>query len=177
MPGAFHLLWQVLQGIWSLFGRGYLLPVARLCGRSPAACDAQCTAKNYRTSCDFVHHYATAGLRLISRWGMEGGGKEPEDLMKECRQNRPLHNFIFIVFKYLCPYVELHKAVRSGSHEKVASLMPIFLELFILTKKVKYVRLDSNMVAHAGDLRSSMEENSREGNVLEASQERTLCWC
>ena len=61
--------------------------------------------------------------------------------MKECRQNRPLHNFIFIVYKLLIPFVELHKAVQSGSHAKLASLMPIFLELFIVTKKVKYARL------------------------------------
>ena len=139
-PCEFHKLWNQLKGIFKLFGVCFLFPVAKLTGRSAAVVDRECKASNFRGCCILVHHIVAAAVKLIDEWCMQQRCTVVE-LIEKSQRNRPLHNFIYCVFYFLAPWVVSHKAVRGGNFNRVFELDRIWLQLFIITGKVKYTRL------------------------------------
>ena len=139
-PGEFHKLWNELKGIFKLYGDCFLVLVAISTGRSPAVVDRACEAKNFRGCCILVHHIVAAGLKLIGEWCTDRR-TTVLSMIQNSTRNRPLHNFLYCMFYFLVPWVASHRAIRDGDFNRVQELDRLWLQLFVLTRKVKYARL------------------------------------
>jgi hypothetical protein len=118
--------------------------VARANGRTKKHFDERCQAKNFRTTDELLINFTAASVRYFTRCmpiGL-GGYDSIQEFMEVLESiNSPAHSVLFLTFYYLVPYCQFRKAVRTRDSAALLKLLPLFLQLFTITNKLKYARL------------------------------------
>ena len=140
-PGWWHFEWHVQKAIFIIWGNWYLTPLAYQMGRTPAHIDKNSKAKNFRYTDEFLVNLTTASVRYFNSLFNDAGVQDMPRFLQLIRNNENLHDIGWFTFNVLIPYTHMRHAVRHADWKTFESLLPVWLQLFVVTSKTRYAAL------------------------------------
>jgi hypothetical protein len=143
-PGEFHFCVHIVHGIYRLFSR-LLMDMAAFMERDKLKVDF--LLKHFHKQEDFL----LLVFESIHSW-LEGvtrkpEGATPEDILKACEKNQPVHELLHLYFHFGTFYVYLRQNIRRGYTMEITAAWLYCWPLFHCTGKALYSRL-SLLVAY-----------------------------
>lgn len=152
IPGEWHWLWHIVQGIYVMYAEVFFLPISRILGFK----SFDLKAKNYHYAEDFLQ-LLTIGLLKWSEKLMETAKiSTPAELLHLLHNNCQVYELLYLLYYYLCPYWYTRSAIKGGKSKIITEMWKYWLHLFIAAKKYKYIQLSVRFLWTLASLHPSL---------------------
>lgn len=154
LVGWFHFQWRVQKAIFYLAGDWFLVGLARRNGRTAAQIQDNSQANNFRFCDDLLAHFTAASIQYFSGMMAKCPGRSVNiiEFLDSLHHNSPAYDILYLTVYFLVPYCFLRQAIRYTDIPLLIKVLPSLLQLFIITRRVKYSRLTVLWLRYIGSL-------------------------